>query len=449
MTSETTTSTGPAASERSIPRGRVFAWALWDWATQPYNSVIITFVFAAVYLVSDSFMDPAVVALGEDDPAYEAAKADLSGSFGLAMTLAAVVIALLAPVIGQRADTSGRRKRSLAWCTGLLVLCMAALYFVEAAPAYFVLGAGLIAVGSIFSEIGGVHYNALITQVTTPRTMGRVSGLGWGFGYTGGIVALVVVVLLSEADWFGMDTSNGMAYRLIAVGCALWTVAFAWPLFRYVPEAPGTGRAAVSLLGGYARLWRDLVRLWREERHTLWFLLSSAIYRDGLAGVFTFGAIIASAAYGFSTAQVMYFGVAANLVAGVATMASGLLDDRFGARRLILWSLGGMVVAGLAVAFLEPYGTVVFWVAGLVLCLFVGPVQSASRSLLARISPAGKQGEIFGLYATTGRAVSFLAPAMWWLAIQITHDTIWGVLGIISVILAGFVSMLFVKLPVR
>ncbi|WP_062306775.1 MFS transporter [Demequina subtropica] len=449
MTSETTTSPEPGVEDRRVPRGRVFAWALWDWATQPYNSVIITFVFAALYLVSDSFMDPAVVALGEDDPAYEAAKADLSGSFGLAMTLAAVVIAVLAPVIGQRADTSGRRKRWLAWCTALLVVCMAGLYFVQAAPAYFVVGAGLIAIGSIFSEIGGVHYNALITQVTTPRTMGRVSGLGWGFGYTGGIVALVLVVVLTELDWFGMDTSNGMAYRIIAVGCAVWTIAFAWPLFRYVPEAPGTGRAPVSFLGGYARLWRDLVRLWREERHTLWFLLSSAVYRDGLAGVFTFGAIIASVAYGFSESQVMYFGVAANLVAGVATMASGLIDDRFGPRRLILWSLAGMVVAGLAVAFLEPLGPVVFWIAGLTLCLFVGPVQSASRSLLARISPPGKQGEIFGLYATTGRAVSFLAPAMWWVAITLTHETIWGVLGIVAVVLAGFVSMLFVKVPTR
>ncbi|SEI81513.1 MFS transporter [Demequina mangrovi] len=450
MTSDASPQTADADAEgRPAHRGRILAWALWDWATQPFNSVIITFVFTALYLQSEAFMQPEVARLGEGDPAYDLARADMSGGFGLAMTLAGVLVAILAPVLGQRADTDGQRKRWLGWMTTLLVLCMLGLYFVQAAPPYFVLGVSLIAIGSIFSEIGGVNYNALITQVSTPANLGRVSGLGWGFGYTGGIVALVLVVIADSADWFGLDTSNGMAYRLIAVGCALWTVAFAWPLFRYVPEAPAAGRERVSFVGGYVRLWRDLAGLWRTDRPMLWFLVASAIYRDGLAGVFTFGAVIASVAYGFSTTEVLLFGVAANLVAGLATMLSGLLDDRFGPRTLIMWSLGGMIGAGLVVAFLEPLGSIVFWTAGLFLCLFVGPVQSASRSLLARVAPAGKQGEIFGLYATTGRAVSFLAPLMWTVAIAVTGATIWGVLGIIAVVALGFVAMMFVKLEVR
>ncbi|WP_062464743.1 MFS transporter [Demequina soli] len=450
MTSDATTpSPSLDLADRPVSRGRVLAWALWDWATQPFNSVIITFVFAALYLVGDDFMDPEIAKLGEGNAAYELALASLSSGFGAAMTVAGIIVAVLAPVLGQRADTAGRRKLWLGWMTGLLVLSMLGLAFVQAAPPYFVLGVGLIAIGSIFSEIGGVNYNALITQVSTPANVGRVSGLGWGFGYTGGIVALVLVVVAQSADWFGLDTSNGMAYRLIAVGCAVWCLAFAWPLFRWVPESTATGREPVSFVAGYARLWRDLVRLWHDSRATLWFLVASAIYRDGLAGVFTFGAIIASVAYGFSGDQVIYFGVAANLVAGVATMLSGFVDDRFGPRRLILWSLALMVVSGLAVAVLHPLGPVVFWVAGLVLCLFVGPVQSASRSLLARVSPPGKQGEIFGLYATTGRAVSFLAPLMWTLTIALTGATIWGVVGIVVVLALGLGAMLLVKLPTR
>ncbi|WP_084073010.1 MFS transporter [Demequina sp. NBRC 110052] len=441
--------TGTTTPEARIPRRRVAAWALWDWATQPFNSVIVTFVFTALYLTSESFIDPEIAALGEDHPAYELALAGLTSGLGLAGTLAGVLVALLAPVLGQQADTAGRRKRWLAVATGVLTIVTAALYFVEAAPSYFVLGVGLIAIGLVANELAGAQYNSLIGQVSTPRTVGRVSGLGWGLGYVGGIVALVIVVVADASDWWGLDTSNGMAYRLIAVGAALWTIAFGWPIFVFVPEPGATGREKVGFLAGYGRLWRDIMRLWRDARTTLWFLVASAIYRDGLAGVFAYGAVIAAVSFGFGSTEVMIFGVAANLTAGLATMAAGIIDDKIGPRTLILWSLGGMIVAGLAVVVFHGIGPMIFWVAGLVLCLFVGPVQSASRSLLARVAPAGKEGEIFGLYATTGRAASWMAPLLWTVTIAATGATIWGVLGIIAVIVVGFVALLLVKIPTR
>ena len=145
-------------------------------------------------------------------------------------------MAFLAPVLGQRADATGRRKAWLGVTTALLVASMLGLFFVQAAPGYFWLGASLIAMGSVVSEIAGVNYNAMMMQVSTPKTVGRVSGLGWGLGYVGGIVALVIVVLADGADWWGMDTSNGMAYRLIAVGCAAWVLVFGWAVFVFVPE---------------------------------------------------------------------------------------------------------------------------------------------------------------------------------------------------------------------
>ncbi|GMA35733.1 hypothetical protein GCM10025876_19370 [Demequina litorisediminis] len=187
-----------------------------------------------------------MVELGKDDPTYKAASAALDANLGWGITAAGILVALLAPVLGQRADASGRRKSWLGWMTLLLVACVGGLYFVEATPDAFWLGAGLIAVGSIVAEIANVNYYAMMTQVSTPSTMGRVSGLGWGLGYMGGIVALVVVVLLDTFDWFGMDTSNGMAYRLIAVGCAVWTLIFAWPLFAYVPETKVRRRPTVA-----------------------------------------------------------------------------------------------------------------------------------------------------------------------------------------------------------
>lgn len=438
-----------------VTKGRIASWALWDWATQPFNTVITTFVFTALYLTSDDFMDPAIAALGEGDALYEAELARLTGGLANGLLAGGILVALLAPVLGQRADASGRRKAWLGAMTLLLTACMVGLFFVEASPGYFLLGVALITAGSVFGEIAGVNYNAMLTQVSTPSTVGRISGLGWGLGYLGGIVALVLVVVATEFDFWGMNLDNGMAFRVIALGSALWTLLFAWPLFAFVPEAPrAERRETVSLWRGYAVLAHDLAELWRHARSTLWFLLASAVYRDGLAGVFAFGAIIAAAAFGFSDTEVMIFGIAANLIAGVSTLLAGRFDDKVGPRAVIVSALGTIVVAGLVVvvagtAFDARGDTanLIFWVCGLALSASVGPAQAASRSLLARVSPVGREAEIFGLYATTGRAASFMAPGAWGIMVAITGATIWGTLGIVSVVLVGLVLLLFVRTP--
>jgi len=437
--SEASTTT-VAAEERRIPRKQVFSWALWDWATQPFNTVILTFVFVTLYLVKDDFIEP-----GAD---RDAALADLSGKVAWAMAIAGIGVAIVAPVLGQLADRTGRRKAWLGWTTILLVISMLSLYFVQAAPSYFVLGVGILAIASVIGEIAGVNYNAMLVQVSTPRTAGRVSGLGWGFGYIGGIVALVIVVVSDSFDWYGLNTDNGMAYRLIAVGCAVWTLVFAWPLFRFVPEAPAAPRGeGGGILNAYVLLWHSIRGLWNEARSTLWFLAASAVYRDGLAGVFVFGALIAANAYDFSNTEVILFGIAANLIAGIVTMISGRLDDKLGPRTVIIAALIGIIIGGLAVAFLHDYGPEIFWIFGLLLAGMVGPAQAASRSLLARLSPLGRETEMFGLYATTGRAASFLSPIGWAVAVGITGMTLWGTLGIITVVALGLVLLLFVRTP--
>jgi len=432
----------------AVPNKQVYSWAVWDWATQPFNSVILTFVFVSLYLVSDQFLPADIAALADKDPLKERALADLSSGYGLISFFAGIAILLLAPVLGQTADRSGRKKRWLLGATAGLALVQFALFFVHADPAYFWFGAITVAVGSVFSEIAGVNYNALLVSVSTPRTIGKVSGLGWGMGYLGGIVALGIVVGLTFADWFGMDTSDGLAYRLIAVGCAVWTVVFAIPLFVNVPEAPpAAGAEKVGFFASYVELVRDVVALFRTHRPTFWFLLASAVYRDGLAGVFAFGGVLAAVVFGFSANEVMIFGIAANVVAGIATIFAGRLDDRYGPRAVIVTALTILVVMATGLFFLHDAGKLPFWVAGLLLSACVGPAQAASRSLLARVTPAGMQGEIFGLYATTGRVASFLAPGLWALLIAWFGATYWGILGIVVVLLAGLILLLLVKLP--
>ena len=435
--------------DRIVPRKQVASWALWDWATQPFNSVILTFVFASLYLISDNFLSPEIAALADTDPAKERALADLSAGYGLATTAAGILILLLAPVLGQRSDRNGNKKRMLMLFTAILALLQFALFFVYASPQFFIYGAIILALGAVVSEIAGVNYNAMLVQVSTRSTIGKVSGLGWGLGYIGGIVALVIVVALTFADWFGLDTSNGLAYRLIAVGAAVWTVVFSIPIFLNVPEPPPSAEAGpkVGFFRSYVVLVKDIGRLYKESRHTFWFLLASAVYRDGLAGVFAFGGILAAVAFHFTSNEVLIFGIAANIVAGISTIIAGRVDDFVGPKAVILFTLFGLVAMALFVFFLHDLGTWVFWAGGLTLSAFVGPAQAASRSLLARVTPEGRQGEIFGLYATTGRVASFISPALWTAFIAAFGSTIYGVLGIAIVLLVGAVLLVFVKLP--
>ncbi|MFQ6172422.1 MFS transporter [Oryzobacter sp. R7] len=431
---------GPTALDVAAPtsRRRVIAWGMWDWGSQPYNTVIITFVFS-VYITSDSF--------------------GTGNGPTLALTwstaAAGVLVALLAPVIGQNADRSGRTVRTLRLLTWALAGLAAALFVVRPEPGYLWLGLGILAVGSIVSEIAGVTYNATIDQVATNATVGRVSGLGWGMGYLGGILVLLLLnfaFIAPEVGLFGVTNADGLDIRVSMLVCGLWIALFTIPTF-FVLKDPERARAPrVGIVQSYRLLWQSISALWRVSRHTVWFLLASALYRDGLAGVFTFGAVLAARTFGLSDGEVIIFGAVANVVAGVATMLFGLLDDRIGPKRVILVSLGSLVVLGLLIFVLKDGGAPVFWSVGLLMTIFVGPAQAASRSFLARLIPQGKNGEIFGLYATTGRAVSFLAPLAFGgfvsLGAALTGEAntqYWGILGIVLILAAGFAVMIPVK----
>ncbi|MFJ6428917.1 MFS transporter [Microbacterium maritypicum] len=436
--------------ETPAPKKQVYSWALWDWATQPFNTVILTFIFTALYLTTDAFLPAEVAALDPKSQAHEAAIADLTSGLGLGSTIAAFAILLLAPVLGQRADAAGRQKLWLGIGTGALILCMFGLWFVEPTPTLFWLGVALISAGSVFGEIAAVNSNAMLIGIANPKTVGRISGLGWGFGYLGGIIALVIVIVFYMMDWFGLPSDGGLPFRIIAVGCAVWAIVFSIPIFLNVPE-PSLGRPErkVGFFASYGLLVKDVIGLYRspETRPTFWFLLASAVFRDGLGGVFAFGAVIGSTVFHFAFLDIVIFGIAANLIAGVSTIIAGRFDDRFGPKRIILLSLGSMVVAGLGVFFLRDGGTIVFWIGGLILCAFVGPAQASARSFLARVTPAGREGEIFGLYATTGRAASWMASGAWTLLIVLTAQTAFGILGIVIVLIAGFLLLLPVKAP--
>ena len=423
----------PALAEApaAVPKRIVLAWGLWDWGSASFNAVVTTFVFTVYLTTAEGFGGETAV----------------SAQLGWALAGAGLLIALLAPVTGQRSDSSGRRKFWLGVNTYIVVAITAALFFVQPDQNYLWLGLLLVAAGNVFFEFAGVNYNAMLAQISTPKTLGRVSGFGWGMGYIGGIVLLLVVYfgfISPDVGLFGVTGDDGMDVRVSMLIAAAWFGIFALPVLFAVPEYKGVGarREKVGFFASYGRLADDIRHLWTDSRTTVYFLFASAVFRDGLAGVFTFGGVLAAGSFGFSPGEVIIFAIAANVVAGISTITVGLLDDKVGPKPVIVAALIGIVVAGFAVFFLHDGGQTVFWIFGLALCLFVGPAQSASRSYLARVIPAGREGEVFGLYATTGRAVSFLAPTAFAICVTIGGAQYWGILGIIVVVLIGLALLI-------
>lgn len=417
-------------------RPGTFAWALWDWAEQPYPTIMQTFIFP-VYLAS------AVAAQGSNPDV----------AIGIATTVAGIILALIAPVLGRRSDTSGRRKFWLMANTYILVAIMFASFFVEPKPEFFLFGLVLYGLGSVIQESAFINYYAMLKSVTTERNIGRVSGYAWGLGYAGGIILLLVSLvgfIMADVPWFGIGTADSANIRAVFLFSAIWTLVFSIPLMLRVPEiAKREGAPKESILKSYSLLWGQLKSLRAQAPETFKFLISSAIYRDGLAGVFTFGAVLGSLAFGFDQTDIILFGIAANVVAGIGAAIGGRLDDVLGSRSVIIGSLIGLIVAGMSVFFFYSAGTITYWIGGLALCLFVGPAQAASRTFVSRFTPHGREGEVFGLYQTTGRAISFLSGTFWAISISIANsilgsdgNTIWGIWGLMVILVVGLVLLL-------
>ncbi len=413
-----------------------FSWALWDWAEQPYPTLMQTFIFP-VYLTG-------AVASGIKNADQQ---------LGWATAIAGLLLALIAPVLGRRSDENGRRKLWLLINTGILVVVTAASFFVEPKPEYFLFGLVLYGIGSVIQESAFINYYAMLKGVTTEKNIGRISGYAWGLGYVGGIILLLIsligFVLPDGHYWFGLTDANAINIRTIFLFAAVWILVFTIPLLIWVPEiAKKAGARKESILESYAGLWNQLKTLRRQAPETFKFLISSAVYRDGLAGVFTFGAVLGTLSFGFNTQSIIFYGIGANIIAAIGAAIGGRLDDILGSRTVILGSLIGLMVSASCVFFFRDYGQITYWVFGLLLTLFVGPAQASSRTFVARFTPDGREGEVFGLYQTTGRAISFLSGTMWATSIAIAtmvlgegNNTIYGIWGLMLILIAGSILL--------
>jgi MFS transporter, UMF1 family len=426
------------ADSRSASRSQVAAWALWDCGATGLNAIVITFVFS-VYLTEQ-------VGAGLPGPTTPASW------LGRVLTIAGLCVALLAPATGIWVDGPHRRRTALAVLTGLVVAMTSAMSLIRADYHYLWPGLVLLACTAACSDLATVPYNAMLRQLSTAQTSGRISGLGSAAGYFGSVLLLLILYLgfiQGDGDTrglLGLAVADGQHVRAAMLLAAAWFALFALPLLVSVraPD-PVDVRPPVGFLGAYRALWDEVKGQWRRDRNVVYYLLASAVFRDGLTGIFAFGAVLGVTVYGVSQGDVLVFGVCASVIAAIGAVVGGLLYDRVGPKPVIAGSLTAMIVVGLVLLTLS--GALAFWICGLLLCLFVGPTLAAARALMLRMSQEGKEGVAFGLYTTTGRAVSFLAPWMFFTFIDFFGTERAGMGGLCVVLAAGLLAMIAVRVP--
>jgi len=410
----------------STPRA-LWSWALYDWANSGFAALVQTFVFAAYF----------TRAVAENETLGTAQWGNMMGAAGL-------VIGLGGPLLGAVADRTGRRKPWLGAFTLLCIAATALLWFVRPEPSSVGLALLLAGVGTIGSEYSMIFYNAMLPGLADEKTVGRWSGWGWGLGYAGGLVLLVIALygFVEQGAWFGVPREAAMHVRAVMPLTAVWYLIFCLPLFLFSPDEKGTRVPLGRALGEGAAQLRKSFREIRNYRNIAIFLLARMLYNDGLTTMFAFGGIYAAGTFGMGPSEVIVFGIGLNVTAGLGAAAFAWMDDRVGPRKTILVSLAGLTICCAAILLVTSLP--LFWVFGLAVGLFVGPVQASSRSYLARVAPAEVRGEMFGLFALSGKLTSFLGPLLvGWLTLATGSQRL-GMSAVIVLFVIGLAGMLFV-----
>jgi MFS transporter, UMF1 family len=402
-------------------RREVLAWCLYDFGSSAFNTLVLTFVFSLFFTQ--------VIA-----PDYN------TGTvwWTRAVNLSALVVALMTPVLGAIADSSGRKKAFLLVFAAQSILFTILLFFVGTTNAMLALGVFVIA--NIGFEAANVFYSAFLPDVSSDDNIGRVSGTGFFLGYIGGLISLVIALQMIEKWITKTDHMNVRSTLLLVAG---WFLVFALPLFLWVKQRTAVATSEGNpVRAGFGRLYETLKHA-RHYKEAAKLLAARMIYNDGLATIFSVAAIYLGAVFGMEMRQVLTMAIGLNVFAGIGAFAFGFVDDKIGGKKTILISLV-LLIAG------TIYGTRVstvgaFWGAAAILGLMIGPNQAASRSLLSKLVPDDKQAEFFGLYAFSGKVSSLMGPLVYGTVVARTGDHRLAMTSIISFFIVGGIILLFVR----
>ncbi|CUH79842.1 MFS transporter [Tropicibacter naphthalenivorans] len=408
---------------------RIWGWAFFDWAQQPYATLGLTFIFAPFFaaVATDMFVAQGMF---END-----AKVQAQTLWSSAQTVAGLVIAFTAPFLGAWADASGRKRPWIALFTSVAILCAACLWLLQPDGQNLMLALTLFWVGFVFSEAAFNLNNAYLPEFGTDEEIGRISGGATAFGYWGGVVALFIMLLLFAEDDTGLtlidikpilglnpDAREGT--RFVGPFIAIWFAVFLIPFLLWTRETPGLQRARPKFGEVLNELWVAVCRV-AKQPSTRMFMLASLFYRDALTALYAYGGIYARQVLDWPTVQIGMFGIIAAIAAAILSWVGGIADKRMGPKPVIRFCIFALIFVSTIIVGMSrehlfgiplPTGSilpdVLFYICGAVIGGAGGALYSASRSLMVRHTDPDHPAEAFGLFAFAGKATAFLAPAL-------------------------------------
>ena len=397
----------------------IFSWSMYDFANQPFTTLVVTFIYSTYF----------TQAIAPDE---------ITGTmlWSRGITITALFVAFLSPLMGAVADQGGYRKVSLIFWTWVCIIGSVMLYYPLPGEIYKALTWFVIA--NIGFEMGSVFCNAYLPNIAPKEKIGRVSGYGWSLGYVGGLTSLVIALFLfinPEIPAFGFSTVDGENIRATNLLVAFWFAVFSIPNFMWLKDRKVEEKISKQLIkSSYGRI-RTTFREIRKYKQISRFLIARILYNDGLITIFSFGGIYAAGTFGFTFTEIMIFGIVLNITAGLGAFLLGFLDDIIGGKNTIQLSNIGLIIACLLAVFTTS--KTIFWIAGILIGICSGPNQASSRSLMARFVPEEKTNEFFGFFAFSGKATAFVGPMLLGFLTQAFGSQRFGVAVVAILIFAG------------
>lgn len=411
----------------------MWSWAMFDWANSAFFVIIQTFVFAAYFQRS-------------------IAADAISGTeqWGNMVSAAGLLIAFTAPILGAIADRSGRRKPWIAAFSLMSIVASFLLWYAEPSTEFLIYALVVTFIATVGAEYAFIFYNAMLPDLVPPSYMGRWSGWSWAMGFAGGIVCLLGALYLfieSGGAWLGLNTETLEHIRATFVFTAVWYLVFSIPMFLRTPDVPNNNLPVGQAIREGILQLKNSIKEARNYANIYRFLLARMIYNDAVILIYAFGGIYAAGTFGMDESQIIIFGIGLNVTAALGAVGFSWMDDRSGSKKTILASLIGLIIPVTAILFVEDIFW--FWIWGLMLGVFFGPVQAASRTLMGRLAPEDKRTEMFGLFAFSGKATAFIGPKLLgWVTVLFASQRI-GMSVVLVLLALGFLLMLRVQEPAK
>ena len=405
------------------------SWALYDWANSAWGTVITTFIFA-------TYFTEVIAPNTEVGSVY----------WGNAIAISGLIIAFISPFIGSFADQTQKLKRWLIVLTLIYSFSASALWFGDPNSNKLILILTLVVIGQVTSELAFTIYNAKLKIISDESEYGKISGLAWGFGYFGGLSILIIILFYfvqNEKPLFELNKNTYEHIRICGPLVGIWILIFSLPLFLFYKDQKSKPLISREV---FKKSLQEILKTFKkikEYKNLVKFLIARMFYIDGINTIFAFGGIYAAGTFGMPFNEVILFGIGTNVAAGIGATIFSFFEDKIGSKKIIIFSLIILSFCGIGILIVNDKS--LFWILGIFLSLFFGPVQSASRVYFAKCVPEEKKTEFFGFYSLSGKITSFAGPMTFALLTSIFNSQRIGMSSVMVFLLIGILIMFFVK----